>query len=132
MNIFLDDIRSPRDCGLYMQSRIGSKANMYLLQGWRVVRTVQEFTEAIKQHAGKIDRISFDHDLAEEHYRSDLMALEGWEEYHNIDERELTGYDAAVFLKLHYQKENLKLPEVFAHTMNPVGMEKILALFSGK
>lgn len=129
MNIFLDDIRDPHWCLIYMSARIGAKAHMYVSEQWLTVRTVEEFLDAIRKNAGKITKVSFDHDLAEEHYNHDLMSQEGWEEYHGIEERALTGYDAAVSMKNIYNELELPMPEIFAHTMNPAGMNNILSLF---
>lgn len=122
VKLFLDDVRNPEDCVGYMYKRIG-KLNPVYLEGWIVVRNYQEFVFAIEQYAGMITHVSFDHDLADEHY----TALINNTDISNCKEK--TGLDCAKFLKSYYQKLNLPLPVMFVHSMNPVGTENIVNLF---
>lgn len=98
--LFLDDCRSIPD------------------SSWDVVRSYKEFVEFIEKN-GVPDIISFDHDLAFEHYpfSEESPGLEiPYDKY-----TEKTGYDCAKWLI-----ENDKLPtKYFVHSMNPVGKANI-------
>lgn len=111
MKLFLDDERMPEQAALYMQSRIG-KLNPIYLEEWMVVKTYTQFTIAITKHHKEITHVSFDHDLSDfEH------------------DREKTGHDCAVWLKNYYTENNLKLPIMFVHSANPIGVENIINVF---
>src|SRR5438128_2164986 len=69
--LFLDDYREPRDCSVYMRSRIGFRYLVYLEEEWTIAKTYDHFTYIITNF-GLPDFISFDHDLAEEHYLNDI------------------------------------------------------------
>lgn len=132
MKIFLDDIRDPKDCLGYMYKRIGELNPIYNEGGWYIVRNFQQFEEAILKYSSDITHISFDHDLADEHYTPE----EYWGDYEKSKEyqeslnyKEKTGYDCAVWLKDYYKENNLDLPIMFVHSMNPVGTEKIINVF---
>ena len=63
--LFLDDVRVPFDCAKYM--RPDDLKYMYEDEEWDIVRTYNDFVGYI-EHFGVPDLISFDHDLADEHY----------------------------------------------------------------
>jgi hypothetical protein len=90
-------------------------APMYRNQEWEIVRNFDEFVDWILTN-GLPDVVSFDHDLADEHY-----AFAG---NYNIF-REKTGYDAAKWLVEFCMHEQLPLPEYHVHSMNPVGGDNI-------
>lgn len=121
MKLFLDDVRLPEDCAKYMHLRIG-KENPIYLEDWKTVRTFGAFITEVNEHGTEITHISFDHDLADEHYNPDT-----WNEKH--DYKEETGYDCAKYVKEWFDCRNLQLPVIFIHSMNPVGTMKILNLF---
>lgn len=121
MKLFLDDIREPWECVYYMQHRIG-KDNPIYLKNWFVVRNYDEFIEAVQKNHDKITHISFDHDLAHEHY--DVAT---WEGEHKYDEK--TGYECAKWLKEFYESKGIPLPIMYVHSMNPVGTQRIIDLF---
>lgn len=132
MKIFLDDIRSPQDCAKYMYRRIKSLNPVYLEGKWYIVRNFEQFQEAIFKYHKDITHISFDHDLADEHYTPE----EFWETEEKSREwaakqiyKEKTGYDCAKWMKDFYQENKIKLPVMFVHSMNPVGTENIINLF---
>lgn len=114
--LFLDDERYPKqvtwvDLPLY---------------DWTIVRNYNEFVKIITKQ-GLPKAISFDHDLAIEHYP--FMEPDGgisnpttisYESY-----REKTGYDAAKWLVEYCRYHKTPLPEYYIHTMNPVGRENI-------
>lgn len=118
MKIFLDDVREPRDCLGYMYTRIGLLNPIYL-EEWQVVKNYDEFLDFVSKNSDKITHISFDHDLADEHYISD--------DTQNYTEK--TGYDCAVWLKNYYKENNLDLPVMFVHSMNPGGTQNIINVF---
>lgn len=124
MKLFLDDIRNPMDCIGYV-NRYGIRPDLYLGQ-WVVVRSYDEFVNYIEQN-GLPEIISFDHDLADEHY-NDAM-YEGDDSYKKLYEtfREKTGYDAAKWLIRFC--DGKKLPQCVCHSMNPAGRANINNLF---
>ena len=133
MKIFLDDYRFPMDCIPYMHSRIdlSNPLNDRIYhQQWRVVKNYPEFVRCIKKHKGNITHVSFDHDLADEHYIQDDQEseIDYNSELFQFDLKK-TGYHAAIFLKELYEKKNIDLPIIFVHSMNPVGTQNILDLF---
>jgi hypothetical protein len=130
MKIFLDDVRLPIHCRVYMGRRIGHLALEHYNDNddWFIVRNYDEFVDAIDTFLGQITHISFDHDLADEHYHSDMYV--GEDEYYNsIKGTEKTGLDCARYFKDRYDEERLDYPKMFVHSMNPVGTEAIINLF---
>lgn len=90
-------------------------APMYLQEEWVIVRSYQEFVDWILAN-GLPDIISFDHDLADEHYDMSKTC-------HHYKEK--TGYDAAKWLVEFCIHEFLPLPECYVHSMNPIGADNI-------
>jgi hypothetical protein len=121
--LFLDDVRNPIDCSLYMRP-----ANIYL-EDWDVVRTYNEFIDYITKN-GVPDEISFDHDLADEHYNPSMY--ESKEKYGKKSEsfREKTGYDCAKWLAEYCIKNIIPMPKCYVHSMNPVGRENIQSVLN--
>ncbi len=104
--LFLDDFRDPPDVS------------------WDVVRNYDEFVTYIGQY-GVPDMLSFDHDLAEEHYR--IWPRHEDDEYPpNESFVERTGLDCAQYLVDH------KLPIHWwqVHSANPVGAKRIRDLLT--
>lgn len=128
MKIFLDDFRDPIDCVTYMHTRIKQKNPIYL-DDWKVVRSYREFVDVVKENAGEITHVSFDHDLGDEHYLLCNAKYTNWDEYYDDDNREMTGYDCAKWLLEYYREKVLALPEIYVHSMNPVGTQNIINLF---
>lgn len=117
--LFLDDVREPVDCLAYMYKELGTN-NLIYKQDWTIVRNFKEFVAHINQY-GLPDVISFDHDLADEHYTGEsLIRYEAF--------KSPTGYDAAHWLIKYCQDRHLKLPKYLVHSMNPVGKENIQLL----
>jgi hypothetical protein len=127
MKLFLDDIREPKDCLSYMFQRIGTMQNIYS-EEWVVVRNYEQFVEKIKNHHKQITHISYDHDLAEQHY-TDKMYDSIEEYYKSIEGTEKTGFDAAKYMKDFYDNNDIKYPIMFVHSMNPAGTQNIVNLF---
>jgi hypothetical protein len=119
--LWLDDLRNPF---LNLEGRV-PKIDGTLI--W--VLNYHEFTMWIEKN-GLPDLISFDHDLAFEHYTPEHL----WKDYQLSKEyqdsqnyKEKTGYDCAKWL-CDYCLENKKnIPEYYVHSANPVGAENIIA-----
>lgn len=106
--LFLDDIRYPIEAYHYTQQDI------FLRKDWHIVRNYEQFVNSILEK-GLPEMISFDHDLADEHYlKSNSNELV-----------EKTGYDCAKWLIEYCMDNDADLPEFYCHSMNPVGKENI-------
>jgi len=122
-NLFLDDVREPWEAGNYMLPVDVRK--FYRLNKWKIVRNYQEFVDIIIEK-GIPELVSFDHDLADEHYApqeiwDNPIAVQARME----DFKEKTGYDAAKWLVDHCIEKKVNLPKFLIHSMNPVGAENI-------
>jgi hypothetical protein len=106
-NLFLDDVREP---------------NLFLndTRTWVIVRGYNDFVKIITER-GLPEFISFDHDLADEHYNQ----IVDYEKY-----VEKTGYDCAKWLMEYCIKNNKTLPNYQIHSMNPVGRMNINMVLS--
>jgi hypothetical protein len=121
-NLFLDDFRIPKDAFEYTHLKV------YLSVEWIIVRNYQAFI-ALIEGKGIPDIISFDHDLADEHYDKTIVKGQTYGEiYELFDEK--TGYHCAKWF-IDYCIDNEKeLPaEVLIHSMNPAGSANIKSLF---
>ena len=107
--LFLDDIRIPKDAIGLVPSNMNQ---FYWSNDWVIVRSHDEFISWIEIN-GVPDFISFDHDLADEHYKD----LEGT--------HEKTGYESAKWLVNHCLDKNIKIPDYQVHSANPVGKQNI-------
>ncbi len=119
--LLLDDIR---DCQMTFNI---TKNSIYLLNDWDIVRNYDEFINYILKN-GLPSVISFDHDLADEHY----VPSEYWDNYDLSKEfqesqsyREKTGNDCAKWLLEYCYENDLKLPQCMVHSANPVGADNI-------
>jgi hypothetical protein len=110
--LFLDDVRQVRDACYYMPN-----PRVYWDEGWDIVRDYNEFVGYIEKN-GLPDLISFDHDLADEHY------TEPWNVV-NHPYKEKTGFECAKWLVEYCLDNSLKLPEFLVHSANPVGADNI-------
>ena len=128
IGLFLDDIRFPKDVAKYAKS-VGVLPDIYI-DGkieWFIVRSYHEFTYWIKKH-GIPDMVSFDHDLADEHYTpeqywGDFDASKDYQEKRGYTEP--TGYECALFLAKECKERGQGLPAWTVHSMNPVGAARI-------
>lgn len=121
-NLFLDDYRMPKDAFAYTHIPI------YLNVEWIVVRNYNAFISLI-EGKGIPEIISFDHDLANEHYDPELHGSETYNQLYDLFD-EKTGYHCAQWL-INYCIDNQKdIPaEVMIHSMNPAGSMNIKSLF---
>lgn len=120
--LFLDDVRNPIDCVKYM-----NPSDIYLKE-WDVVRTYFDFVEYMNDN-GVPDVVSFDHDLADEHYSSDMYDKNNIYNSLYPSFKEKTGYDCAKWLHSYCVENGLPYPTYLVHSMNPVGRDNILSVF---
>lgn len=126
MNLFLDDVRKPIDCRTYINDPIYSSLE------WTVAKSYDQFVEIITVHFNKNkilpELISFDHDLAEEHYDSTMYTSEYNKLYSTFKEK--TGKECAQWLVDFCIDNKLKLPHFKVHSMNPAGGRNISGLLN--
>ena len=121
-NLFLDDVRMPKDALAYMKLPIYGEVD------WSIVRNYHAFT-AIIEGKGIPEIISFDHDLADEHYDPQIMNDMSYGDVYNLFS-EKTGYHCAKWLIDYCIDNNEKVPsQIFIHSMNPAGSMNIKSLF---
>jgi hypothetical protein len=121
-NLFLDDVRVPTDCVNYMRNAD------YTNLDWVIVRSHEEFVNEVEDRFRKGEFpniVSFDHDLADEHY--DPKMYHGDEAYNeaSVNFREKTGLDSAKWFVQFCIDFDLQLPPCLVHSMNPVGANRI-------
>jgi len=124
-HLFLDDERSPKDCCNYMSNK-----RYYWDTEFIVVRNYEGFVSTIKEqfkNGNLPESVSFDHDLADEHYAIGVSSKDDWDDYHFYSDREKTGYDCAKFLTDFCTENNLPLPEYYVHSMNTIGRKNIVS-----
>ena len=122
-NLFLDDLRVPTDCGLYIDEK------RYIEFDWLVVKSYSEFKSVIEekwQNGAFPSIVSFDHDLDHEHYDPSMFVSS--EAYENAYKGFTipTGRKAAEYLVHFCREKQIALPECLIHTMNPAGEIRIL------
>lgn len=94
---------------------------------WEIVKNYTEFVKLITER-GVPDIVSFDHDLADEHY---LQIINKNPVQFNYDQcKEKTGYDCAKFLVQYCMDNNIPFPEFYIHTQNPIGALNIFSYIS--
>jgi hypothetical protein len=121
--LFLDDVRNPKDCISYMGNGVYN-------EDWDIVRTYNEFVDYIKNN-GVPDEISFDHDLADEHYDPSMFVSSKsyGEKYETFKEK--TGYDCARWLSQYCIDNVIPMPKTcYIHSMNPVGRDNIQSVLN--
>lgn len=127
--LFLDDIRMPTDTLHYITSDLVKE---YRLYDWKIARNFDEFVNYITIY-GVPTHISFDHDLAPEHYTPE----EYWNDYerskvyqHSKIYTEKTGEDCAKWLCLHLKETKQEFPICYVHSQNPVGADNIKSVLN--
>lgn len=129
-NLFLDDERNPGNVTWVELASKKVKAPTI------IARNYNEFVDFISRE-GLPATVSFDHDLADEHYRHMLTDNSLNRHTAFVDDEfgglnvtfdygeEKTGYDCAKWLVQYCIDNDLKFPEYTVHSMNPVGAERI-------
>lgn len=125
--LFLDDERNPADV---------TWCDIPRTNNYAVVRNYDEFVTHIMSF-GIPDFVSFDHDLADEHYAVMLKEVEASKYTAFVDDdeggltltfnygSEKTGYDCAKWLVDFCVARDIKFPSYAVHSMNPIGRERI-------
>lgn len=111
--LFLDDERFPRQVTWV---RLPTTIDNH----WTIVRSYDEFVKTI-QEKGMPEFISFDHDLAFEHYTEGFAGTAP--KYNSYKEK--TGYDAAKWLREYCDFNDVPVPPYTVHSMNLVGRANI-------
>lgn len=118
-NLFLDDFRSTEDAFFY------TKNPMYNTLQWEIVRSYDEFVQKVLT-MGIPDIVSFDHDLADEHYFNHDLGITV--DYNDLIEK--TGYHCAKWLIEFCIDAKKEIPRIILiHSMNIVGTKNIESLF---
>lgn len=114
--LFLDDERIPQKV-TWTKLPLGP---------WVIVRNYDQFVKYITAN-GLPSFVSFDHDLADEHYPCfepnggiGNMKTISYDKY-----KEKTGYDCAKWMCDYCMEHDLDFPEYQVHSMNPIGAENI-------
>ena len=94
---------------------------------WVIVRNYKDFVDTILRD-GVPERISFDHDLADQHYQEFHRANNSDKKFNYENVTEKTGYDCAKWLANHCVENNIKIPQYYVHTMNPMGAANIFSI----
>lgn len=115
-NLFLDDdpLRIPNEL----------KWIKLPLVDWTFVRSCEQFVSIIEEK-GLPKIVSFDHDLADEHYQEFFRTKVTHEGFRYDVVKERTGYHCAMWLAQLCVENKLPIPEYYIHTLNPVGRENI-------
>jgi hypothetical protein len=124
-NLFLDDVRMPKDGYLYDQKVDLCQASN--IHNWVIVRDYDEFTSMIR-NGGIPTVVSFDHDLHFEHMRHyyDVTSVCGVVEYGNLKYK--TGLACAQYLIDACREKDVPLPRCYVHSANEWGRENIKKL----
>lgn len=127
-HLFLDDFREPIDVVAYFRPE--ELRSIYEHPEWVIVRDYNEFVDCIRSNGIPLV-VSFDHDLALEHYHPAMN--ESDEAYNELIEKgifkEKTGYHCALWFKEYMEQNGTHMTDIYCHSMNPVGKKNILKVF---
>lgn len=115
--LFLDDERNPYSV-TWVELPLGP---------WVIVKNYKEFVAYITKN-GRPDFVTFDHDLAHEHYRQSMYNPDRHYNNYYTDGtfKEKTGYDCAKWLVEYCIQNGWDFPDYKVHTMNSIGRENII------
>ena len=140
-NLFLDDIHNPYDVANLNKTTVKDRER-YRNYDWIIVRNYDDFVKTITEK-GLPDIVSFDHDLAPEHYeilfadenwfKKDKLIIDtaDWSDEIVIDYDKFTiktGYHAAEWLLEYCQNTGKEKPICLVHSQNDVGRKNITNL----
>lgn len=120
-NLFLDDERFPKDVKWIELPPVA----------WIIARNYDQFVQIIERD-GIPNIVSFDHDLADEHYqeyhasRNPLLINKNNFRYDQMKEK--TGYHCAQWLAQYCVDKKIPLPVYYLHTMNPIGKANMFSV----
>lgn len=117
--LFLDDERNPYKVN-WVEMPLGP---------WEIARNYEQFVAMIAKK-GIPSFVSFDHDLADEHYRASMYNPDRHYSNYYTDGtfKEKTGRDCAKWLVEHCLEHDIPIPEYQVHSMNPIGQENIRSI----
>ena len=126
--LWLDDIRNPF---IDEEKRVPIGNDKWNIN-W--VLNYEQFVQWIEIY-GLPDAISFDHDLADEHYTpeyfwDDYEESKKFQEWRGKTYQEKTGMDCAKWLVDFCMDNKVELPKFYVHSANPVGADRIREVFS--
>jgi hypothetical protein len=124
-NLFLDDIRYPRDAYLSEKDISLIDATSVPENQWQIVRNYESFVRYINKN-GLPDTVSFDHDLHDEHIRYYYAVTQptgGVIEYESLQEK--TGKSCAEFLVRKWFEADRPPIKVYIHSANQYGAKHI-------
>jgi len=116
--LWLDDARNPF---IDLEGKV-PKVKDSILE-W--VLNYEQFVQWIEKY-GLPDIISFDHDLADEHYEENKK----YQEWRSETYQEKTGMDCAKWLVDYCIDNDKELPEFYVHSANPVGADNIKGILN--
>lgn len=118
MYLFLDDVRTPKEVTWVDLPLIG-------FENWVIVRSYEGFKKVIELN--KIPKfVTYDHDLADEHYQqANTITEDGEIKFDYTKTKEKTGYDCAKWLVEKCIEWGIPHPPFAVHSLNPVGAENI-------
>ena len=124
--LWLDDIRNPF---IDEEKRVPIGNDKWNIN-W--VLNYEQFVQWIEIY-GLPDAISFDHDLADEHYTpeyfwDDYEESKKFQEWRGKTYQEKTGMDCAKWLVDFCMDNKVELPKFYVHSANPVGADNIRGL----
>jgi len=111
--LFLDDVRDPKKVTSYI------KDNRYKSKDWKIAKDYSQFV-AIVEKEGLPSLVSFDHDLAPEHYDPSMVSVVAYNRLYNTFSFK-TGLDCARYLIAYCEENGLDFPEYMVHSLNPAG-----------
>ena len=122
--LFLDDERIPENVK-WPILEVGKFGAVALpSKNWTIIRNYDDFCKKIEED-GMPSVVAFDHDLADEHYQA-LMNDKGKHVVSYDTFKERTGYHCAKWMIDYCFQFKLEIPnDIFVHSMNPIGAEKI-------
>ena len=121
-NLFLDDERVPYSPHGGIEDAFNYTHNLdYVNLDWVIVRSYDQFVKHIELN-GLPQTISFDHDLADQHYQ--YLLKQNDVDYTKYNEK--TGMECVKWLCDYCIDNNKKLPKYLIHTQNQIGSENML------
>lgn len=123
-NLFLDDEREPWMAGNYVYPV--ELRSQYRLEEWVIARNYLEFVQCIERN-GLPTKISFDHDLGDTvlHKATNEDGVTDYDAIEFTPPLQKTGYHCVKWLCDYCLEYNLKLPQTYVHSANPVGAENM-------
>lgn len=126
-NLFLDDNFFPNEISNFTKDE--KSRDRYRKYRWVVVKNYNDFVTYISEN-GLPDMVSFDHDLAPEHYEY-IFSDENWGKEdslitidYDVFENK-TGYHAAEWLLEYCSNKRLDTPIMMVHSQNKIGKKNI-------